>query len=335
MLLNGLRSCHRLLPFISFSRPAYGFGKYQRLLVSRQTTRTLTRKYVTDIQYVPRSKHKIVAGQTFHTLDPAKLDKDDYAYLELKSCILYDSGSALFSDPQGVVPPATSGFLYYRTPPPKAPPAAGEIRFRLTPDDDPASFNIGKDLLLPDDTPWHIDLLCIPNFPQLQVLTDVLQRDGLVSPALITECMRLCGGTHLPNNTRLLYALDQPFSLDLSRHNITTYILGQSDLKRHIFPNMFTDTLRHLPQIFHPYKGSVVCRFERSPFPQHANTRTVVVRVLKIVKPVECVMPNYDNAIEEPREGELVVKYGEVLAYNIDETHAFHPLRIFFDEGAE
>ena len=51
--------------------------------------------------------------------------------------------------------------------------------------------------------------------------------------------------------------------------------------------------------------GSALARFERSTLPEHKGTRTVVLRFLKIITSVKCVIPNYDGYIVPPMEGEL------------------------------
>ena len=48
-----------------------------------------------------------------------------------------------------------------------------------------------------------------------------------------------------------------------------------------------------------------MARFERSTLPEHKGTRTVVLRFLKIITPVKCVNPHYDELICFPKEGEL------------------------------
>ena len=48
-----------------------------------------------------------------------------------------------------------------------------------------------------------------------------------------------------------------------------------------------------------------MARFERSTLPGHKGTRTVVLRFLKIITPVECVIPLYDGYIVQPKEGDL------------------------------
>ena len=48
-----------------------------------------------------------------------------------------------------------------------------------------------------------------------------------------------------------------------------------------------------------------MARFERSTLPDHNGTKTVVLRFLKIITPVRCVIPFYDGNICFPMEGEL------------------------------
>ena len=48
-----------------------------------------------------------------------------------------------------------------------------------------------------------------------------------------------------------------------------------------------------------------MARYERSTLPKHKGTRTVVLRILKIITPVKCVTPNYDGRLAPPKEGEL------------------------------
>jgi hypothetical protein len=48
-----------------------------------------------------------------------------------------------------------------------------------------------------------------------------------------------------------------------------------------------------------------LARFERSTLRHHKGTRTLVLRYLKIITPVKCVIPLYDGYIAQPEEGEL------------------------------
>jgi hypothetical protein len=51
--------------------------------------------------------------------------------------------------------------------------------------------------------------------------------------------------------------------------------------------------------------GSALARFELSTLPEHSGDRIVVMRILKFVEPVTCIIQNYDGRIPFPREGEL------------------------------
>jgi hypothetical protein len=67
-----------------------------------------------------------------------------------------------------------------------------------------------------------------------------------------------------------------------------------------------------------------LARFERSTLPDHKGTRTIVLRFLKIITPVKCVMPLYDGSVCCPKEGELFHKTSKfrmgqpVWSINID-----------------
>ena len=61
------------------------------------------------------------------------------------------------------------------------------------------------------------------------------------------------------------------------------------------------------------FVGSALARFERSTLPDHEGTRTVVLRFLKIITPVKCVIPLYDGYVCCPKEGELYRKSRSTL----------------------
>ena len=66
-----------------------------------------------------------------------------------------------------------------------------------------------------------------------------------------------------------------------------------------------------ISRYFYSYEfvGSALAQFERSTLPEHKGTRTVVLRLLKIISPVKCVIPLYDGHLCWPKEGELFRKY--------------------------
>ena len=86
--------------------------------------------------------------------------------------------------------------------------------------------------------------------------------------------------------------------------------------------------------------GSALVRFERSTLPEHVGTRTVVLRFLKILTPVKCVIPNYDGSIVPPKEGELHRKYRKriftrsnppVWSIDIDKSNMLRSLKLLWD----
>ena len=70
------------------------------------------------------------------------------------------------------------------------------------------------------------------------------------------------------------------------------------------------------------FVGSALARLERSTLPEQKGTRTVVLRFLKIIEPVKCVMPLYDGFICCPEEGELHRGKNKVWNLNIGKWKA-------------
>jgi hypothetical protein len=74
----------------------------------------------------------------------------------------------------------------------------------------------------------------------------------------------------------------------------------------------------------HESVGSALARFERSTLPEHEDARIVVLRFLKIITPVKCVIPDYDGHLCCPKEGELYQRISisralpKVWSVNID-----------------
>jgi len=68
------------------------------------------------------------------------------------------------------------------------------------------------------------------------------------------------------------------------------------------------------------FQGIVQARFERSPLPAHKGTRTVVLRILKEIDAVRCLVPSYDEYIERPKAGHLFSKrfHGKLRPWSVD-----------------
>ena len=85
----------------------------------------------------------------------------------------------------------------------------------------------------------------------------------------------------------------------------------------------------------HEFVGSALARFERSTFPEHVGTRTIVLRFLKIITPVKCVMPLDDGYLCCPKEGELLRKVlkdiQQVWSLNIDKSVNKQSFQLLWD----
>jgi hypothetical protein len=212
-------------------------------------------------------------------------------------------------------PAATTGFLYYHQ---NSVPASGEVRFRITPSDDPAAFASGTDLLMPHSIPWGIPLVGIAKRtspPSHVGLKELLLRDNLVTTTTMDECARM----KVSRGSRMIHSLGQPFFANLGSRLCVFVITSDGCLplclgfftqrykNTHLahFSGMLSAlfTTAHLTWLS---PGSVLCCFERSDLPLHRGTRTIVIRILKIVSPIQSLIPN--GPLVWPTEGDLIMK---------------------------
>lgn len=217
-------------------------------------------------------------------------------------------------------PPDTRGFLYYHIPP-KAPPFAGEIRFRRA--SDPYGFHNGEDLLSSDKTPWSISLFALANRSAHVALRKQLLTDNLVSPTTLDEWAEdklplLQKVSPVGRDRTVLYYLRQPFFLRFTCHYISFYTVTREDIGFCLSLNPFMDRrfkcanrydilysgellFRDLALRvkFYSPPGSGLIQFE--PFEDK-----VAMRVVKILEPVQDMIKGYDGYIHRPIEGELI-----------------------------
>ena len=123
----------------------------------------------------------------------------------------------------------------------------------------------------------------------------------------------------LPNKAWKIYFWKDYFVIDVKCGRILdpTQVHIQVSISRY----SYTDD-------FHEFVGCALARFERSTLPDHKGTRTVVIRFLKIITPVKCVVPDYDDNVYCPKEGELHRRTGrksgkkahEVWSVDIDRS---------------
>ena len=213
--------------------------------------------------------------------------------------------------------PDTDAFLYYTTPS-ERPRIAGELRLRITSSDDPASFASGADLLRVDGQPWSRPLFTISKY--YSPLYAKLREDRLVPDDLDSILSAFPAKRLIYSRSIALYTLNDTFIIDLSNQFLVFSVITEQGMETVYFWKQFMDRRDSCGGA--PYTGayanlcsqidgsdssigSVLARFERSTLPEHAGTRTVVLRFLKIITPVKCVIPLYDGYIRWPKEGEL------------------------------
>ena len=127
--------------------------------------------------------------------------------------------------------------------------------------------------------------------------------------------------------------------MDLLSNNVGLKREGQPTLVRIIAE--YTNHHLSIDGYNNKFVGSALVRFERSTLPEHKGTRTVVLRFLKIITPVKCVIPFHDSHIVSPEEGELyrrrrVGKPIDLLnppvwSVNIDKSVTFRSFQLLWD----
>ena len=204
-------------------------------------------------QITPRRKKN-----RLQTLDPSQLRPSDFIDFSLTkhpSLNISSSQSFRFTySSNSCFPDGTRGFLYYQSPIPGAPPAAGDLRFRLTPGNDPASFNQGSDLQLPNGLPWGASLLTIAHRQCYQPIRQLLIDDGLVTPALLETCAIMVNRICPVTNCRVIHSFGQLFHVDFSATDITFHTLSTTELGYRHYRSFFAEAKANR-KVVAPYQG--------------------------------------------------------------------------------
>ena len=191
------------------------------------------------------------------TLDPSQLRPSDFIDISLTQQPRLSTLISRFRY-YGLsrFPDGTRGFLYYQPPNPGAPPAAGNLRFRLTPGNNPASFNQGGDLQLPNGLPWGASLLAIARWPRrYQHIRQLLIDDGLVTPALLESTIMMNNlGFRPVTKSRIIHSFGQLFHVDFSATQIMFHTLSTNELKHRHYWSFFAEQNANR-KLIAPYQG--------------------------------------------------------------------------------
>ncbi|KAI1783721.1 hypothetical protein LXA43DRAFT_306602 [Ganoderma leucocontextum] len=368
---------------------SWGWRAYSNVPPAQQFTPSGTfPEDSTNATTLPRHHRKI------RTLDTSKLTSDDYLDFSSKvqppvRVILRSADSPTYTSyfcttewSSRAYPPGTHGFMYYHAPA-NTSPLAGELRFRVTPSRDPASFATGSDLLTERGIAWRYPLYKIVRRPaNYQPIAALLLQGGLVSQrtldavgAAVSESpLRTHDGPQSPESDGVAFLSDAPPPNMLLSSTPVLSAFGQefhfhyaADWNCMCVMSKWEAILRQ-PRLsgissflvrvdgehvqYSPFRGSVICCFERSTLPEHTGKRVVVIRIKRVVDedPVRltdtpaptdgCLVPFEQLG---PREGELVtvMSRGKVRPWAVDvdkerrwKNHGGRALRILFEKEA-
>ncbi|PPR01583.1 hypothetical protein CVT24_005873 [Panaeolus cyanescens] len=237
-------------------------------------------------------------------------------------------------------PPGTRGFLYHHLPPGR-PEYSAQLRFRITPTDDPVSFPQGYDLPVPQihqklPGPWSLPLLKTLHTRTARPLVELLLHDGLIHQHTLDLIHKHSAVHSFGKKARLLFALSDPFVYrrSLAQGNVCELRLFPFSPSG---PGVVTLTMP-LSRYFE--SGTGVFRLEKSPFAEHAGRKVVVLRCMEIWEPFVARDHVSESQIEghRPVQGELVrrihVRVQRPWALDIDEhreSHSAHGLRMLWD----
>ncbi|KAF9042428.1 hypothetical protein BJ165DRAFT_1406083 [Panaeolus papilionaceus] len=234
--------------------------------------------------YSTRQNRRII------TLDPTKLVQRQQTAIDLSNIgraqVSTPGGRSHlrfwknFYGPQAPFPSGTRGFLYYYSPSDR-PRIAGQLRFRVTPSEDPISFPHGHDLTLPhtrsySPTPWSIPLLYVLDTKCYAGLLSHLVYEGLVEESLV-ESIREVGPHHKSRcAVNYLFKLSDPFEFNyINSPHMIFQAVTESGRASIIFVFGHQNALRASKITFK--SGRIKACFERSILPEHEGKRVVVL----------------------------------------------------------
>jgi len=135
---------------------------------------------------------------------------------------------------------------------PGKPRIGGELRLRVTSSDDPASFERGSDLLLTNGRPWSRPLYALSKY--CPPLYEKLREERFVPDDLDTALSTIPSRQPRYHFRRLLYTLNDTFTLDFSTTESRLFIITEQGVESLILKYLFFD-VREL-QRSTPYTGA-------------------------------------------------------------------------------
>lgn len=220
-------------------------------------------------------------------------------------------------------PSGTRGFLYYHWPSDR-PRISGEIRFRITPSDNPASFSHGYDLpqrpsKFRRQKPWFLSLLSIPQRKSYNCILTQLESDGLITHNLAEVVRNVATLRPISAASHLLFTLSDPFEINYANSPVITFRAVTEQSQHEMYfktphcgpwtrPRMKFNSGMRLPLSLFRLSvnqwlrlGIITACFERSTLPEIEGSRVVVLRCLDVVESLVIESPK-SNQVLDPRD---------------------------------
>ncbi|KZT21908.1 hypothetical protein NEOLEDRAFT_1072704 [Neolentinus lepideus HHB14362 ss-1] len=289
------------------------------------------------------------------TLDPRRLSTEDFLALggHKGKSIVFPTAleeprrlvalTYLFLNKERVeFPSDAQGFLYWHRER-DAPALASQVRFRITDSSDPATFRDGRDLHLLNGRVWHMNLFEIARNSiragiRTQLLVEKLVTRELLDVALAVS-VRESGKIQRPSaDSLLVWKFGQTFQADLGSRSLAIWVLGRSGGKRlHLYTSLYRYGAGLVEGPEHnQYTGRALLQFERSKLEEHKGTRTVVLRMVRILD-----MEKSENFVDirsmpVSKEGNLMMKrgtHGAWSTWSVDVDKPFSRMHTSLSDG--
>ncbi|THH13319.1 hypothetical protein EW146_g6894 [Bondarzewia mesenterica] len=271
-----------------------------------------------------------------NSLRPRYAIEDPDSQSLLYTTILYEM-VAMKNDGRFTFPPGTHGFLYYVHP---TLMEAGQLRFRITKNDNPSSFAEGKDLTFSSGLPWH---MVVRSHPKYDAFLQLLRKDNLVKDEHSANVPQIEGSNgHISVDLRMprirtrnpiVTSFGQPFAINLRFTAFSIWVSSGKEIRAFQLQHPLK---RHGRMVLRYISGRMLCCFEPSPLPEHKGKRNVAIRLLKMMEPLQ-LHPNSAGEItmRPPEEGQLIMQHDRVWTYDANKNNkAGRGLRLLFEMGA-
>ncbi|TFK52965.1 hypothetical protein OE88DRAFT_1656677 [Heliocybe sulcata] len=176
----------------------------------------------------------------------------------------------------------------------------------------------GRDLQLPDGGTWNISLFDIARQSKYSGLRAHLISEKLVTAEVVYTALSISAPwgpsrIHPGTGSLLIWKFGQGFLVDFRSINVYLWVIGSSVGERLRLRRPFSATMNDSGSTgiircveYTPFTGRALVQFERSTLPQHKGTRTVVLRIVKLIHLTKS--EGFDaSRMPEPKDGDLLM----------------------------